>query len=148
MGLQLSSTGSVTEDISNIIDGLNSVSDNDSISNVLNIVAYGIITIVVPDTPGITTTVSFLHNLRYFPLFIVKAIAVDNTNLSLPIFIDGYVFPSGTKANGTYPYAFINITVDEQKLNVLFTNLTNAPGFVAFGQLSFSFLLFSRPIHG
>lgn len=147
MGLQLASTGSVAEDINNIIDGLNTLNDSDNISNTLNITAYGQISITILASAG-TFTGSFLHNLGYFPVFIVKVIAIDNTDIPIPFFVQGYHYNSGSKTPGIYPYSFINADIDEQNITVRFTNIPNTPGFVTSGQLTFSFLLFSRPIHG
>lgn len=147
MGLQLDSTGNTVEDISNIIDNLNTQGDSDSISNALNISAYGIIDMIIPNSTG-TTTASFLHNLGYTPVFLPKVIAIDGTDVGIPLIPDGYTFGSGSKAQGLYPYSFINAYIDDQNLTIAFTNVPNTPGFIVSGQLSYSFLLFDRPIHG
>lgn len=148
MGLQLEDTGSVTENISNLIDALNSFDDS-NITNALNVVAYGQFQVDVPPLTNEVTTGSFLHNLGYAPLFDVKVIDSSNANLDLPTIIQEYGYTgSGSQSQGAYPFCIINTICDEQNLKVTITNIGNSGGHFLSGIFTFSYLLFSRPIHG
>lgn len=147
MGVQLSASGDTTQDISDIIDTFNTLNDTSSITNALTINAYGQFLMSVPDLPNETTISKFLHNLGYPPMFMVKIQAVDGGFFDLPVVVASYFYSSGTKSQGEYPYCIINCYSDNQYLNVSFNNVANPGGFIQSGTFTFSYYIFSRPIH-
>lgn len=142
---QLTTTGDTQEDISNLIDALNSFSDSDSVSTVLNMVAYGAVSVTIPDMEGSVATGSFLHNLGYAPAFLINLVINDTFFYNVPLIYAGYVYD--TSPLGEYPYAQVDCYADEENIYIKWINTPNPTGDRVSGTANFSFYLFSQPIN-
>lgn len=146
MSTTVQDTGNPSQTISDIIDQINSIEDTTSATTALTIIAYGIIDITTPNSPG-TTTGSFEHNLGYAPMFLCFNDDGLGDFFPVPSPFSFYTYSSGPKfTNGFYTSSFVNAWVDEVNLYVSFTNVPLSPEIIA-GEVEFTFFILNRPIN-
>ncbi len=140
----LQQTDNTKTDITNIMQELGKIGNNDSIANALNTSAYGTLSVEVPFQQGVFTA-SFTHNLGYAPAFITKTLT-GTIGFDIPEVANFYSYVAGLKGSGGYPLINYDSYVDTQKLYVSVFNNPNLPGFFEEGIVVFSYLIFSRPL--
>lgn len=143
--MTLNTTNDVQEDIQNLINEINKYTTGDSISKVINIVAYGTLAVDIPAFVGSVAIGTFQHNLGYAPAFLTNLIQNDFF-YTMPFTEGSYSYVNPPKKPGDYPFAQVDCYADTKNLYIRWVNTPNLPGVYGTGRAVFSYYLFSQPI--